>query len=834
LTSKLILPFGLAVFLVQAQPAGQFALTIDNIMRGSELVGFEPAAPRWSHDSEHLYFQWKPHTAKEAAPMETYVVNRDGSEMRKLTDAEVRQIPPEGDTSKDKRLMVYANSGDLFVLDNSNGKIQQLTKTTDAETNPRFLPDGKRISFLRGGNIYVMSLDSGMLVQMTDVRAAAATGATAAAPTAGGRGGGGRGGGGGGGGAARGGGGGGRGAAGGGTQATGSASQDYLRDEQKKLLEVVKERAAAREEADAKRKADAPPPGRKPFNLTGTQTVRGLQLSPDEKWVFATVAEPASAKSTIVPNYISDTGYVEDINGRSNVGDNQGTSRLAILNAETGDVTWVDHGQRKAPSTTTAAAPARTDAATGGRGGGRATAAESQDRDVTLGSPVWSEDGSKAVITGRAADFKDRWIFALDPATGKTRELVHDHDNAWIGGPGAQTLGWMKNDKEIYFQSERSGYSQLYATNFDSGETRALTTGNWEVLAVRPSRDKSKFYITGTKDGPFDQFLYEMNSDGGPLTRITNEPGKHALTISSDDKTIADLYSYTNKPTELFVRENKPGSAAIKVTTSPAPEFFQYKWLDAPIVMVTARDGVKVPARLFKPANAKRGGPGVIFVHGAGYLQNVDHKWSTYFHEYMFDHILMEKGFTVIDVDYRGSSGYGRDWRTAIYEHMGGKDLDDIVDAAKYLASDQGVDPKKIGLWGGSYGGFITLMAMFTQPDVFAAGGALRPVSDWALYNNNYSGEILNLPQNDPEAYHKSSPIYFADGLKGALLICHGMVDTNVEFVDTVRLVQKLIELRKENWSIAPYPVENHGFVEPSSWADEYKRILNLFEKNLK
>jgi len=532
-----------------------------------------------------------------------------------------------------------------------------------------------------------------------------------------------------------------------------------------------------------------------------------------------------------VPNYISDTGYVEDINGRSNVGDNQANTRIAILNTETGDVTWVDHGQRKTPSATLAAPTTGSDAAAPAR------TPASQDREVQLGMPVWSDDGAKAVITGRSADFKDRWIFALDPATGKTRELVHDHDNAWVGGPGAQTLGWMKSDREIYFQSERTGYSQLYAVGFDGGEARPLTPPSklaWEVLNVRQSRDKSKFYLTATKDGPFDQFLYEMPGDGGPLTRITNEPGKHAATISPDERSIVDLYSYVNKPTELFVRENKPGSAATKVTTSPAPEFSQFKWLDVPIVMVPARDGVKVPARLFKPANFKKGGPGVIFVHGSGYLQNVDRKWSTYYHEYMFDHILMERGFTVIDVDYRGSAGYGRDWRTAIYEHMGGKDLDDIVDAAKYLAAEHGVDPKKIGLWGGSYGGFITLMAMFTQPDVFAAGGALRPVSDWALYNHGYTAEILNTPQADAEAYRKSSPIFFAEGLKGALLICHGMVDTNVEFVDTVRLVQRLIELRKENWSVAPYPVEDHGFREPTSWADEYKRILALFEKNLK
>ncbi len=239
--------------------------------------------------------------------------------------------------------------------------------------------------------------------------------------------------------------------------------------------------------------------------------------------------------------------------------------------------------------------------------------------------------------------------------------------------------------------------------------------------------------------------------------------------------------------------------------------------------------------RLYKPANFRKGGPGVIFVHGAGYLQNVHRWWSSnYSREYLFHHLLMERGYTVMDIDYRGSAGYGRDWRTGIYRHMGGKDLDDQVDAAKWLVAQQGVDAKHIGIYGGSYGGFITLMAMFTQPDVFAAGAALRPVSDWANYNNGYTSNILNLPQKDLEAYKQSSPIFFADGLKGALLICHGMVDTNVHFQDTVRLVQRLIELHKENWDLAVYPVENHGFVQPSSWADEYKRILDLFEKNLK
>ena len=791
-----ILPTLALLFLLEARPANNFALTIDNIMRGPALVGYEPTGVRWSHDGSRLLFQWKQSTDKEIAPMDTYTVNRDGNGLRKLTAEEVRQLPAAlGDTSKDKRLMVYSSAGDLFTLENDTGKIAQLTKTTDAETDPRFTQDGKRISFTRNGNLFVMSLDSGLLVQLTDIRGATAA-ASSAAPVGGGRGGrGGRG----------------VSASDPPLEVRGTDSQEYLKKEQKELLQVVRERVEQREEQQKKRVQDP----RKPFTLQARQTVGALGLTPDEKYVVASVFESDAtpAKSTIIPNFISDSAYTEDIPGRSNAGDTQGTSRLAILNVETGEVKWVDHGQKKA--------------------GGAA------DRDIRMNAPVWNEDGTRAVIGARSADNKDRWIFALDPATGKTRTLVNIHDDAWVGGPqgAAGALGWMKNDREVYFVSEKTGYAQLYAVPFEggaSGEPRSLTTGNWEVLNVRQSRDKSKFYLIANADGPFDQFLYEMPGEGGPLTRISKAPGKHTAVLSPDEHWIADVYSCSNKPPDLYIQENRPGQDLQRLTTSPSAEFAQYAWQDPPIVMVPARDGVKIPARMYKPARYKKGGPAVVFVHGSGYLQNVDHKWSTYYHEYMFHHLLRERGFLVLDVDYRGSAGYGREWRTAVYRHMGGKDLDDIVDAARYAVAQHGTDARKIGVYGGSYGGFLTLMAMFTQPAVFAAGAALRPVTDWATYNHGYTSDILNTPQTDPEAYRRSSPIFFAEGLKGALLICHGMVDTNVEFQDTVRLTQRLIELHKENWTVAPYPVEDHTFVLASSWADEYKRILKLFESNLK
>jgi dipeptidyl aminopeptidase/acylaminoacyl peptidase len=759
-----------ALIAIPAIPTAKFALTIDNIMRGPSLVGYEPLNVRWSGDSERIYFQWKQSTDPIAKDPDTYVVTRSGSAPQKLSDAEAKLAPPAfGDLSKDRKRIVYARDGDIFVYDNNKGQTRQITQTQDSESSPRWLPDGKRVYFTRSNNLYVMSLDNGSLAEMTDIRLPGA-----AAPSD--------------------------------EEKKGTDSQEYLKKEEKSLLEVVRERAAKREEDEARRKRENP---RKPFSLQARQSVVDLRLSPDEKYVTAVIDETGEkTKKTTVANFVTESAYTEDTPSRDKVGDIQTRRRLAILSVETGEAKWVDLGEKEP-------------------GGER-------ERMNPVSPLVWSEDGGKLALLAHANDNKDRWVLALDLASGKTRELVDIHDDDWVDGPGSLTLGWLKGDREVYFQSERTGYSQLYKVPFDGGEPTALTSGKWEVLSAVLSKDKSKFFLTTSEADPGEHQVYEMSADGGERMRLTSLPGHHRAVLSPDEQWIADIYSYTNKPPELYVGEVRPGSAEKKLTSSPAPEFWEYPWLDTPIVTFPARDGALLRAHLYKPANFKKG-PAVVFVHGAGYMQNVHRGWSSsYYHEYLFHHFLMEHGYTVLAIDYRGSAGYGRDWRTGIYRHMGGTDLTDNIDAARWLVSQEGVDSKRIGIYGGSYGGFITLMAMFTQPDVFAAGAALRPVTDWAHYNHNYTSNILNQPQKDAEAYRESSPIYFAQGLKGALLICHGMVDTNVHFQDTVRLIQRLIELRKENWEVAVYPVENHGFVQPTSWADEYKRIFALFEKNLK
>ncbi len=794
----------------------KFELTIDNIMRGPRLVGYAPSSVHWSQDSQKVYFRWKQADEPRLKEMSLYVVNRDGTGLRRLSDEEARLAPPaNGELSRDKTKTVFTEEGNIFIYDHTKGERRQVVRTTDPETNAHFTFDQKHIYFTRQNNLYLISLDGGSLEQLTDIRTTGTASATAGGPQRQG---------------------------GASETQRGTDSQEYLKKEERTLIEAVRERAEQREENDKKRKQLEP---RKPFNLPAGHTVSNLTPSPDGKLVIASINEPATAaKNTIVPNYVTESSYTEDISGRTKAGDPQGRTRLAIIDVTTGDVKNVDHGQRL-PTTKVIQSTEQTQRERAGSEQARTQSEQStptqqtSDRDVQLFQLQWSEDGKNAVLMARSVDNKDRWIMLLDAATGKTKVLANIHDEAWVGGPGSFTLGWLPDNSHVYFESERDGFAHLYSVAIAGGQPLQLTSGRFEVSDVSLSQDKSKFYFTSSEASPFQRHLYSMPINGGPRTRITTLSGNNQVEISPDETMLADIRSYSNKPPELYLLLNKPGEGITtaepkSVTTSPIPEFFTHDWIDPRIVSFKARDGATVYGRMYMPSNWKRGGPAVLFVHGAGYLQNVHRWWSYYYREYMFHHLLMETGYVVLDIDYRGSAGYGRDWRTSIYRHMGGKDLSDHVDAVSYLVKEHGVDPKRVGLYGGSYGGFITLMALFTEPDVFAAGAALRPVTDWAHYANQYTANILNLPQNDAEAYRRSSPIYFAAGLKGALLLCHGMVDTNVNFQDTVRLVEKLIELRKENWEVAPYPAEDHAFEREASWADEYKRIFKLFNENLR
>jgi dipeptidyl aminopeptidase/acylaminoacyl peptidase len=327
-----------------------------------------------------------------------------------------------------------------------------------------------------------------------------------------------------------------------------------------------------------------------------------------------------------------------------------------------------------------------------------------------------------------------------------------------------------------------------------------------------------------------------VDAKGGDVRGLTALDGVENFVQSPDGSRILVRHSASYVPPQLSVID-ADGSNVRALTDTRKPAFKAIDWLQPQFVQVPSKHGAGLLwGKYYGPKQPVAGKiyPIVMFVHGAGYTQNVHSRYPYYFREQMFHNLLVQHGYIVLDIDYRASEGYGRDWRTAIYRNMGHPELEDYLDGLDWLVTNKQGDRAHAGIYGGSYGGFMTFMALFREPGVFKAGAALRPVSDWTQYNHEYTSNILNTPELDPEAYKRSSPIEFASGLQDHLLIAHGMIDDNVFFKDSVDMTQKLIELHKDKWSIAPYPLERHGFVHPDAWHDEYRRIYELFESTLK
>jgi dipeptidyl aminopeptidase/acylaminoacyl peptidase len=766
---KLLLAVLLTTPLGAQQAPSTFDFSIKNIMRGPELYGRVPQDVRWSADSKWIYFNWlEPGTDWRETPKRFRVRAVPGAKPERVSPAQFDSagaLVTTGDRSGNGRFMAVEYGGDIYVTDMQRGTTRRITQTNVRERQPQFSPDASKVYFIRENNVYSIDLNSGLLRQITDLRQGPEPADSA--------------------------------------KATGQRGR--IEQQQRDLFEAIRDRVRADSIARAERNE------RQARSLKTYYTQRGEELaeispSPNADALILTTNIPAQgARRNDIPRFVTETGYVEQIRGRENVGDVQDRGRVAIVNLTTGNLTWL-----KPFGTDTSAAAFL----------------------LPLG---WSKDGKHGAFYGYTADNKVRVLQVVDPA-GKLTTLETLRDTAWVDGPcGFGCAGWYDEGRRFYYVSEATGYAHLYTVNADGTDRKQLTSGKWEVLDVDLSQDGKTFYLRTNEPSPAEEQFYRMSVDGGAREKITSKSGRHIVTVSPDGSLLADVYSFVNRPPDLFVMQNKAGAEMSQLTVSPSKEWLSFPWMTPEIVMIPASDGAMVPAHIYRPKdmNAQPNGAAVIFVHGAGYLHNVGNFWSEYPREYMFNQFLASKGYVVIDADYRASAGYGRDWRTAIYRYMGGRDLQDQVDASKYLTKEYQIDPERIGIYGGSYGGFITLFALFTQPQYFGAGAALRSVTDWAHYNHGYTSNILNIPQSDTLSFHRSSPIYYAEGLKDPLVILHGMVDTNVLFQDVVRLTQRLIELGKPDWELAVYPVEDHAFVRPSSWADEYGRIFKIFEANL-
>jgi dipeptidyl aminopeptidase/acylaminoacyl peptidase len=782
---SIVLSVGLTI-LCQAQTENHSALSIREIMRGEEYVGYLPENPWWSEDGESIYFSWNPDFDTLRS---TYKIDVSSRKISKLTFEELKNLPSKGgDYNSDHSEKVYVKNGDIFLMDVKNGQIFQVTNTTERASNPQFSRDEKLIIYQSANNLFSWDIQNGAVAQLTNF-------------------------------------------------VSGNEKIESIPDEMHQWLEQdqlayfdILRKQKYKKDAQERRSEQQDPP-RPPQVFLGKKQLVALVADPTLNHVVYMLMERAADDNTIVSDFVTQSGYTKDIQARSKVGSQQNSYETWIYNRlsdstyqiKTDEISGIydkPEFRREYEKSDSVWIEAYHDA-----------------REVIVMPPRFADDG-KAVVVVRSQDNKDRWIMRLDLADGSLKLLDRQRDEAWVGGPGISgwnfssgNIGWIDNEN-IWYQSEETGYSHLYKQNVSSKEKTALTSGKFEIRDAELSKDRKTFFVTSNLESPHQHHFYHLPVNGGKMKIITSQRGGHQVVISPDEKLLAVRYSESNKPWELYLMHNKPGAEMEQITHSPTEQFLAYEWRKPEIIRFEAGDGAKVPARIYKPENPN--GAGIIFVHGAGYLQNVHEWWSSYYREYMFHNMLVDNGYTVLDIDYRASDGYGRDWRTGIYRFMGGKDLNDQLDGAKYLVEELDCDPKKLGIYGGSYGGFMTLMAMFTAPGTFRSGAALRSVTDWAHYNHGYTSNILNTPVKDSIAYAKSSPIYHAAGLEGNLLMLHGMVDTNVQFQDVVRLSQRLIELEKENWELAVFPTEGHGFQESSSWADEYRRIFELFQETLR
>ena len=503
-------------------------------------------------------------------------------------------------------------------------------------------------------------------------------------------------------------------------------------------------------------------------------------------------------------------------------------------------------------------------------------------------SMSWAAVGRSLVVDRVDKDTKRRQLFYVHNVGAKDEQMIlvtEETDEKWQAPLSAIVEPNPKNDSELFFASERDGFNHLYLAKLEA-ETRAvasvpvggeqvatssdpkvltgkvnitqLTKGNWQVEWAKWEPRAQYIVYLSTQDGSsgrqfgtiapktIERTNWSFNHND--LPDVKRYPGMK-LNPQFEHGTLLFDYSEWNKPDELYwttrldssgLKTDEGWGKSSKITSTIPETFAQTRWSEPKFIDIPSRDGKQIKSKVYLPAgfDKSRKYPMVIFVHGAGYLQNTINGWNNYYREFMFNELLTQKGYVVLDIDYRGSAGYGREWRTDVFDFLGGKDYDDELDALDFMIKNYGIDPKRVGVYGGSYGGFMAEMLAFRAPEKIAAAAALRPVADWKNYyasSPGYTAQRLGFPDKNPEAYKRSSPITYADGLKTNLLILHGMSDDNVHVQDSIQLIEKLVRLGKTQYfETMLYPSENHGFVRPESWTDEYERILAFFEKHLK
>ena len=452
------------------------------------------------------------------------------------------------------------------------------------------------------------------------------------------------------------------------------------------------------------------------------------------------------------------------------------------------------------------------------------------DASALLARIAWLSDSKRLAIERLNREQNQLELLFADAASGAARTVLTEKDKYWINLN--DDLHFLADGRRFLWSSERSGFRHLYLYDLEGRQLAQITHGDWEVESVaRVDEKKSQVYFTSTKQSAIERHFYRVELTGGDPVQLTRGHGTHEANLSPDSAHFLDTYSNASQPAQqtLF---HADGSSVRVLAENKVPELADYHLQPPEFLTVSGADGTPLDAEIIKPPNfdATKKYPVIVHLYGGPQAQEVRDAWAG--STYLWHQLMAQKGFVIFVLDNRGTNGRGHAFETPIYHHFGQVELADQLAGVAWLKRQTFVDPARIGIWGWSYGGYMTCVAMLQGGGVFKAGFAGAPVTDWRQYDTIYTERYMGTPQENPEGYRDSSPVNFAAKLQGKLLIVHATGDDNVHFANTVELAEKLVEAEKyAEYQI--YAGRGHGISDSAARIHIFNRVTQFFVENL-
>jgi dipeptidyl-peptidase-4 len=452
------------------------------------------------------------------------------------------------------------------------------------------------------------------------------------------------------------------------------------------------------------------------------------------------------------------------------------------------------------------------------------------DTDIYLARVDWLRD-SKQLAIQRLNRAQDRLELLLaNPSTGRAHVLLTEQDKFWVDV--SDELYFFTDGKRFLWSSERSGFRHLYLYDLSGRLTRQLTRGDWEITALDGvDETNGLLYFTATEKSPLERNLYRISLEGGAPARLTATDGDHAIQMAPGCGAFVDTYSTAMTPPRQDL-DRADGSRVLALNDNPVAELADYHLSPIEFFTLPGDDGTPLNAMMIKPPDfdPARKYPVLVTVYGGPGAQTVRNQWGG--SQFLWRQMMAQKGYLMFAVDNRGSAGRGHVFETPLFHHFGAVELADQLAGVRYLRSLAYVDSMRIGIWGWSYGGHMTLQAMFRAAGTYKAGLAVAPVTDWRQYDTIYTERYMGTPQENPEGYKNSSPVNYAERLQGKLLVAHGTGDDNVNFANTLELVDRLI-LAGHYAEVMLFPGRGHPISDRPAQLELFRRATQFFLDNL-